>query len=97
MPLPGPGVVVLQLAPEANHAHGDGDFCPACEARTDVRALLFGLLEAARQGMRPPFRSVLLDARALGDVEPIVAALEGRLPARALRDHTVARRFKLAG
>jgi hypothetical protein len=97
MPLPGPGVAMLQLRPEANHAHGNGDFCPACEARTDVRALLFDLLEAARQGLRPPFRSVLLDARALGDLEPVVAALEGRLPARAMRDHTVARRFSLVG
>ena len=97
MPLPGPGVVVLQLAPETDHAHGNGDFCPACEARTDVRALLFDLLEAARQGLRPRFRSVLLDARALGDAEPVVAALEGRLPARAMRDHTVARRFRRAG
>ncbi|GLQ57779.1 hypothetical protein [Devosia nitrariae] len=97
MSLPGPGVAVLQLGPEADHAHGNGDFCPACEARTDVRALLFDLLEAARQGLRPPFGAVLLDARAVGDVEPVVAALEGRMPARAMRDHTVARRFRLAG
>jgi len=96
MPLPGPGVAVLRLTSETGHAHGNGDFCPACEARTDVRALLFDLLEAARQGLRPEFCSVLVDATSLEDVEPVLAALEGRLPARAMRDHTVARRFRLA-
>ncbi|KKB08527.1 hypothetical protein VE25_18630 [Devosia geojensis] len=97
MPLPGPGVAVLRLEPETGHAHANGDYCPACEARSDVRAQLFDLLEGARQGLRPAFRSVLLDARALADVEPVVAALEGRLPARAMRDHTVGRRFRVAG
>jgi hypothetical protein len=97
LPLPGPGVAVLRLEPETGHAHADGDYCPACEARSDVRAQLFDLLEASRQGLRPAFRSVLVDATALGDVEPILATLEGRVPARAMRDHTVARRFRLVG
>lgn len=95
MPLPGPGIAVLRLEPESGHMHGAGDQCPACLARYDVRALLFDLLEGARQGLRPAFQAVVVDATALGDIEPILAALTGRLPATAIRDHVVARRFVL--
>jgi hypothetical protein len=65
--------------------------------RMDVRALLFDLLEGARQGLRPQFSRVVVDASAVTDSSVVVAALTGRLPAQALRDHTVARRFYLAG
>lgn len=97
MPLPGPGVAVLKLTTATGHAHEDDRYCPACAALGDVRAMLFDLLEAAKQGLRPPFKSVLVDARTLPDLGKVIDALEGRLPARAMRDHTVSRRFRLAG
>ncbi|WP_189422701.1 hypothetical protein [Devosia pacifica] len=94
MPLAGPGVAVIRLDPPL-HDHGAGDLCVACAARTDVRTLLFELIEAARQGLRDEPRAVLVDARAV-DPDPVIAAIEGRAPAKALRDHTVARRFRPA-
>jgi hypothetical protein len=97
MPLPGPGVVMLKLTAADGHVHEDDRYCPACAALGDVRAMLFDLLEAARQGLRSPFKSVLVDARTLPEIDKVIDALEGRLPARAMRDHTVARRFRLAG
>jgi hypothetical protein len=65
--------------------------------RTDVRALLFDLLEGAKQGLRPGFSKVVVDASAVADTAQVIAALQGKLPAQALRDHTVARSFYLAG
>ncbi|HEY0033568.1 MAG TPA: hypothetical protein VGB81_09905 [Devosia sp.] len=88
---------LLRLPPNSGHGHADGEHCIACAMRTDVRALLFDLLEGAKQGLRPSFRSVLVDASAVQDKSKVVAALTGRLPAQALRDHTVARLFYLAG
>ena len=86
---------LLRLPANSSHGHPDGGSCIACAMRTDVRALLFDLLEEARQGLRPAFSNVIVDASAVKDVSVTVAALEGRLPAQALRDHTVARRFVL--
>ncbi len=87
---------LLRLPANTNHGHGDGEHCIACAIRTDVRALLFDLLEGAKQGLRPPFRKVVIDASAVADQGTVVAALTGKLPAQALRDHTVARLFYLA-
>ncbi|MDB5473076.1 MAG: hypothetical protein JWP99_379 [Devosia sp.] len=89
--------VLLRLPANSGHGHEDGQQCIACAVRTDVRALLFDLLEGARQGLRPAFRKVVVDASAVGDKSKVVAALTGKLPAHALRDHTVARVFYLAG
>ena len=88
---------LLRLPPNSGHGHPDRATCIACAMRTDIRALLFDLLEAARQGLRPPFSKVVVDASAVPDVAPVIAALQGKLPAHALRDHTVARRFVLVG
>ncbi|HEV7345274.1 MAG TPA: hypothetical protein VGN60_06545 [Devosia sp.] len=88
---------VLRLPANSGHGHADGASCLACAMRTDVRALLFDLLEAARQGLRPSFKRVVVDASAVKDVSVVVAALQGKLPAQALRDHTVARTFVLVG
>jgi hypothetical protein len=88
---------LLRLPANSGHGHADGSTCIACATRTDVRALLFDLLEGARQGLRPGFSKVLVDASAVPDVSVVVAALTGKLPAQALRDHTVARTFVLAG
>jgi hypothetical protein len=88
---------LLRLPANSGHGHDDGAVCIACAMRTDVRALLFDMLEAAKLGLRPPFTRVVVDASAVPDKGQVVAALTGRLPALALRDHTVARRFYLAG
>ena len=93
----GPDTALLRLPANSGHGHQDGEQCIACAARTDVRALLFDLWEGARQGLRPAFKSVVVDASAVTDQSRVVAALTGRLPAQALRDHTVARLFYLTG
>lgn len=88
---------LLRLPANSGHGHEDGAQCIACAMRTDVRALLFDLLEGAKQGLRPGFSKVVVDASAVRDVSVVIAALTGKLPAQALRDHTVARSFYLAG
>lgn len=88
---------LLRLPANSGHGHEDGGQCIACAMRTDVRALLFDLLEGARQGLRPAFSKVIVDASAVVDKAGVIAALQGKLPAQALRDHTVARSFYLAG
>jgi hypothetical protein len=88
---------LLRLPANSGHGHEDGASCIACATRTDVRALLFDLLEEAKQGLRPSFKRVVVDASAVPDTSVVVAALQGKLPAQALRDHTVARLFYLAG
>lgn len=88
---------LLRLPANSGHGHVDGANCIACAMRTDVRALLFDLLEEAKQGRRPKFTKVVVDASVVPDTSVVVAALTGKLPAQALRDHTVARLFYLAG
>ncbi|KQX42655.1 hypothetical protein ASD04_01410 [Devosia sp. Root436] len=88
---------LLRLPANSGHGHADGEQCIACAMRTDVRALLFDLLEGAKQGLRPGFKRVVVDASAVADKGQVIAALTGKLPAQALRDHTVARLFYLAG
>lgn len=94
VPLDG-GTAFIRLPANTGHGHEDGSYCVACASRGDVRAILFDLLEEVKLGMRPPFTRVVLDASEVADPEHVVAALTGRLPAQALRDHTVARRFYL--
>jgi len=91
-----PATALLRLPANTGHGHADGEQCPACAAQLDIRAQLFNLLEEARQGLRPPFSRVVVDASAVLDQARLVDALEGKLPAQALRDHTVARAFYLA-
>jgi len=96
VPLDG-NTALLRLPANSGHGHADGEHCIACAMRTDVRALLFDLLEGAKQGLRPGFSRVVVDASAVTDKAQVIAALTGKLPAQALRDHTVARAFYLAG
>jgi hypothetical protein len=96
LPLDG-GTALVRLAANTGHGHADGFQCVACAGRGDVRAILFDLLEEVRLGMRPEFTSVVVDASAVVDSGVVVDALMGKLQATALRDHTVARRFYLAG
>lgn len=87
--------VVLRLPANSGHGHADGQSCVACAAQTDVRALLFNLLDETRLGRRPAFSQVIVDASGVANPELVIAALAGKLPATALRDHVVARTFKL--
>lgn len=89
--------VLLRLPANSGHGHADGEVCVACATQTDVRALLYNLLESERRGLRPPFTRVVVDASAVSNKGQVVAALTGKLPAQALRDHMVARRFVLVG
>lgn len=89
------GVAVLRMQP-TRHDHAPGTECVACAAQTDIRALLFDLLQSARQGRRPAFTRVVVDASALPDPATVIDRLvPGKMPALGLRDHTVARSFRL--
>ena len=85
------------MAANSGHGHADGQTCIACAAQVDVRAQLFNLSEEVKRGMRPAFSKVVVDASAVADTGQVVAALTGKLPAQALRDHQVARMFVLVG
>ena len=90
------GIAVIVMGP-SRHDHAAGVECVACAAATDIRALLFDLLQAARAGHRPMFTRVVVDASALSDPRDVVDRLTtGKLPALGLRDHAVARNFTLA-
>ena len=95
-PLPtDPSARVIHLE-AALHEHEPGDECIACAARGDIRAMLFDLLQASRNDLRP-LTSVLVDATDVSDPQSVIDRLErGKLPAFGLRDHTVARSFHLA-
>ncbi|MBF0678213.1 MAG: hypothetical protein IR164_04650 [Devosia sp.] len=97
---PAPGsladdVAVVQLPASTGHNHADGENCVACAGQTDVRTQLFNLLEMHKLGFLPVFSKVVVDASLVTDIERVRAALAGKLPATALRDHEVARRFVL--
>jgi len=90
------GVAVIRIEP-THHNHASGVECIACAAASDIRAILFDLLESVRQGQRPMFTRVVVDASALPDPQDVIDRLTpGRLPALGLRDHAVARNFTLA-
>ncbi|WDR05815.1 hypothetical protein PSQ90_16465 [Devosia rhodophyticola] len=85
----------IRVTAEAGHSHAAGESCIACAGRLDIRARLFEVLEEVRQGLRAPVADVVVDASALVEIQPILDAIAGRLPATAMRDHTVARVFYL--
>ena len=90
-----PAARILHLEP-ALHDHEPGGECIACAARSDIRAILFDLLQTARADQRP-LTAVTLDASDLRNAQPIIDRLEpGRIPALGLRDHTVAKSFHLS-
>lgn len=94
--VPGDGIAVIRIEP-SRHNHAAGVECIACAAASDIRALLFDLLQSARDGHRPMFSRVVVDASALPDPSDVVDRLTpGKLPALGLRDHAVARNFTLA-
>jgi hypothetical protein len=87
-------IAVIRLEP-ALHEHPPGQECPACATRSDVRAMLFDLLQERRSGARKPFMRVIVDASRLRDPQRIIDRLDPHAPALGLRDHTVARSFHL--
>lgn len=95
LPVMDGNTALLRLPANSRHGHADGVHCVACAAQTDIRALLYNLLYAAKTGARAPFSRVVIDASAVPDLTPLRAALLGQLPAQALRDHEVARSFRL--
>ncbi|MCS0504750.1 CobW family GTP-binding protein [Ancylobacter mangrovi] len=71
--------------------------CLCCAASSDIRASLYELHEDRRQGEIPAFRRVIIETTGLADPAPIVNSLiPGGAPAIALRDHVVARAFRLS-
>ena len=93
----GPTTAVIHLRAETGHDHPAGAPCPACAARLDIRARLFELLQEVRTGLRTNFDEVLVlvdNEAASADVANVLKA--GNWPARALRDHTVAKSFHVA-
>ena len=78
------------------HDHAGAE-CLVCSTRGNIRVLLFELLEQRRIGAVPPFSSVMVDARHAVEPQAVIDSLRpGNLPAFGLRDHTVARSFRLA-
>lgn len=71
--------------------------CLCCTASADIRATLFDLHETARARLSRPFSRVIIETTGLADPASVINALTpGALPAFGLRDHTVARQFRLA-
>lgn len=91
---PQEGEHLIRLDP-ALHDHPPGQECIACATAGDIRAQLFDLLQQRRAGTVPPFTRVLIDATRLRDPQSVVARFDA--PALGLRDHTVAKSFRVAG
>jgi G3E family GTPase len=72
--------------------------CLCCTAGSDVRASLFELHESVQRQLGRSFSRVIVETTGLADPAPVVNQLiPGGAPAIGLRDHVVARRFRLAG
>jgi G3E family GTPase len=72
--------------------------CVCCTAGSDIRASLYELHEAAAKDGRLAFSRVIVETTGLADPAPLINQLiAGYAPAVGLRDHVVARRFRLAG
>ena len=89
------GAVLVTVNGETGHEHSGAE-CLVCSTRGNIRVLLFELLAQTRTGSVPKFSSVVVDARQAADPQAVTDALiPGKLPAFGLRDHTVARIFRL--
>ena len=72
--------------------------CLCCTATSDIRASLYELDQAVAAGAVAPIQRVVIETTGLADPAPIVNSLiAGGAPALGLRDHVVARRYRLAG
>lgn len=72
--------------------------CLCCSAGSDVRSSLFDLSQAARNRLTPRFSRVIVETTGLADPAPVINQITpGGAPAIGLRDHVVAKLFRLAG
>lgn len=72
--------------------------CLCCTAAADIRCSMSEIHDAAKAAGRFPLDCVVVETTGLADPAPVVNQLvAGALPAFALRDHTVARHYQLAG
>lgn len=72
--------------------------CICCTAGSDLRSSLDELLVGRRDGSLPPFSRVIVETTGLADPTPIINSLiPGGIAALSLRDHVVARTFRLSG
>jgi G3E family GTPase len=72
--------------------------CICCVVGSDIRSSLHDLIEARQQGKIPEFARVIIETTGLADLAPVVNQIvAGGSPAIGLRDHIVARTFRLAG
>nr|WP_269751238.1 GTP-binding protein [Acuticoccus mangrovi] len=72
--------------------------CLCCTAGSDIRVSVAELHEAARTTGRLPLQRVIIETTGLADPAPVINQLvAGAVPAFGLRDHTVARHYRLAG
>ncbi|TDX76163.1 CobW/HypB/UreG family nucleotide-binding protein [Neorhizobium sp. R1-B] len=72
--------------------------CICCTATSDIRSSLSELHEARIRGDIPPVARVVIETTGLADPAPIInSIIPGGSPAMGLRDHFVARHFRLAG
>jgi len=72
--------------------------CLCCTAGSDIRASVAELHEAAKKAGRLPLDRIVIETTGLADMAPVVNQLvAGAVPAFGLRDHTVARNYRLAG
>ncbi|MDB6177671.1 GTP-binding protein [Paracoccus sp. Z330] len=71
--------------------------CICCTAGSDLRSSLDQLLAGRKDGSLPPFSRVIVETTGLADPAPIINSLiPGGLQATSLRDHAVARAFRLS-
>lgn len=71
--------------------------CICCTVGSDLRSSLDQLLVGRKDGSLPPFRRVIVETTGLADPAPIINSLiPGGIRAMALRDHAVARAFRLS-
>src|SRR5690606_24161190 len=71
--------------------------CLCCTATSDVRTSLFELQELVGRGEAQAFDRVIVETTGLADPAPIVNSLiPGGAPATGLRDHVVARGYRLS-
>ncbi|MFV0382698.1 CobW family GTP-binding protein [Paracoccus sp. (in: a-proteobacteria)] len=72
--------------------------CICCTVGSDLRSSLDQLLVGRRDGSLPPFSRVIVETTGLADPAPIINSLiPGGMSAMSLRDHAVARAFRLSG
>lgn len=72
--------------------------CICCTVGSDLRSSLDELLVGRRDGSLPPFSRVIVETTGLADPAPIINSLiPGGVAAMSLRDHAVARAFRLSG